>query len=356
MSSTLKMTLSEILQAICTSNAKYVTEHKDTLSDMSEDQLVTEFMKLLDAPRTFTPVGVESLAPSLNGFSAKPTVKKTRTTTAKDVPKQEWMSLEDYVTKKNEGEKRCAFFCERSKEETKNNKVCGALCEDAVGDDPLDFRCVSCKGKAGPIKKKLEKISKPSPRSMLPGFNVPLVPTLPPQPGPLNKFPPIPGLPAPTLPMPVIPSVPTVPVVVPEIATPVLPVPTPVVEVPVVPVVETPAPVVEVPAIPVRAPTPEPEEPTPSKMEWLTISGLANHFTTNMPGYKKLLFKLDSTDQKFYCIGRINSTQIDANATNGLVQLTDKETAFVATLGVTYRFEGQTSMPVIMPIPGLPNL
>ena len=385
-----RASLNELLQAISGSCAKYVVENKEKINDMNEEEITNAFMEVMDAPRVPMPaIGMSGLAPSLNSVQpVAPKVAKSRVVKAtKEVPQQLWIESDEYKRRSDEGQKICAYLCERSTQENKKNRVCAAKCEDSdIGDttDPFEWRCVSCKGKSSNLKKKLEGNKKPSPKTAVPGVNVinSPIPSLPSKPQPMSNGIGMfgnmatPGMPS--LPMPSfggLPSVPSTPAPMPSLPeqpvitksiTPKRPSPKKLEPVPVLASPDTSED--EAPA-PAPAPTPEPEpvpvkeeenEPMPAKLDWLPVSGLATYYTTNYPGFKKVLFKFDTANSKMYSVGRING-DIDQNANKNLVQLNEKENKFVSdTMKCTYTFEGQVnsipSLPSIPSIPGLPSL
>lgn len=330
MSSSLKTSLCEILQSVGYTFAKWVVDNKDSIAESTEDELLSEFMRLIDAPRVPTPtIGMSGLAPVLNaaaGFgqintAAKAPVKRTRT--VKDAPEPLWITIEDYLTRKENGDKICTFVCEKSADENKKGRVCAATVEDTSDPDPFNWKCTGCKSKkTGDIKKKLDK-TKPSLISKgIPGFNVPPVPQVPGM-GPM----PVLGSKPPSLPN--FASLPSLPLSIPETKAVTLP----------------------------KMPEAE-EEPLPASIEWLPVTGLPTYYTTNMPGFKKVLFRMK--DGKMYSVGRING-DINESATSHLVQLNDKETNFVTgQMASTYSFEGTLkmelpSLPGLPSIPGLPG-
>jgi hypothetical protein len=380
-----RASLNELLQSISGSCAKYVYENKEKITDMTEEEITTAFMEVMDAPRVpMTGIGMSGLAPSLSSVQpVAPKVAKTRTVkSTKEVPPQLWIEADEYKRRSDEGQKICAYLCERSAQENKKNRVCGAKCEDTdIGDstDPFEWRCVSCKGKSSNLKKKLDGNKKPSPKTAVPGVNVVNpIPSLPSKPQPMTNgigmfgnmsVPGMPSLPMPSFgglpgaPVPApMPSLPEQPVI-PKSITPKRPSPKKLEPVPVLASPDT-----SEDEAPAPAPTPEPipvkeeeeSEPMPAKLDWLPVSGLATYYTTNYPGFKKVLFKFDTANSKMYSVGRING-DINESANKNLVQLNDKETKFVSeTMKCTYSFEGTMnsipSLPSIPSIPGLPSL
>lgn len=394
-----RFTFNNAIQGIATSFAKYVIDNKEKVPEMTEDELITGLMGVIEAPRVpQTSMGMTSLAPSLNTV-AKTT--KSRAKTTKEVPPQLWIEAEEYKKRSDEGQKICAYLCERSAQENKKNRVCAAKCEDTdIGEltDPFEWRCVSCKGKSSNLKKKLDGNKKASPKVAVPGTNVvaprPVLPNMPQAmtAGIVNLTVPMPSLPMPSLgglggipPMPIgiptAPSLPSMPAPLPT-ATPVglpaaLPVGLP--TMPVIPKAITPKKPtpkklepIPTPATPESsedeaeavAPAPEPTPaPVPSDDEtipapawaWQPIDNLAGYYTCNQPGYKKVLFRQGA--QGVYSVGRING-QIDSNAVKNLVQLNEKEQSFVKGKNISYTYEGPvgTSLPSIPSIPGLPSL
>lgn len=358
MSGSVEFEFAAALNSVFYACAKYVLDNKDKLSDTTEDELVSAFATATKTPRTPNTV-TPPLTGIIPGFGTiQATAPKTavkRTKAVKDAPVQEWIEFDDYKTRKDEGQKICAYFSEKG---TQKNKVCAAKCEDVdttEKPDPLDWRCVTCKDKAGTIKKKFEKAAKQTtPTRVVTGVNIPQVP-LPPRPsmlgGPLPSMPPIFGnLSVPTPSGMVIPSTPSVGLNPPVPMTPSLPIPK----------LSSPKklpPVVPEPSEPEEESEVKEEEP-PAKIEWLAVAGLENYFTTNYPGFKKVLFKLDRANQRMYAVGRVNG-EVDTDAATKLVQLNDKETNFVANImKSSYTFEGSmmATLPSIPSIPGLPGL
>jgi hypothetical protein len=378
-----RVSLNELLQTISGSCAKYVYENKEKISDMNEEEITNAFMEVMDAPRVPMPsIGMSGLAPSLSSVQpVAPKIVKSRSVkTAKEAPQQLWIEIDDFKHRSDEGQKICSYLCERSAQENKKNRVCGAKCEDAdIGDitDVFEWRCVTCKGKSSNLKKKIDGNKKPSPKTAVPGVNVVNpIPSLPSKPQPMangigmfgNMS--VPGMPS--LPMPSFGGLPSVPAptpslpeqpVIPKSITPKRPSPK---KLEPVPVLQTPDSSEDESPIPAPASTPEPipvkedAEPMPTKLDWLPVSGLATYYTTNYPGFKKVLFKFDTVNSKMYSVGRING-DIDEDASKNLVQLNDKENKFVLeTMKCTYTFEGPVnsipSLPSIPSIPGLPGL
>jgi hypothetical protein len=407
-----RFTFNNAIQGIATSFAKYVIDNKEKVPEMTEDELITGLMGVIDAPRVpQTSMGMTSLAPSLNTV-AKTT--KSRAKTTKEVPPQLWIEADEYKKRSEEGQKICAYLCERSAQENKKNRVCAAKCEDTdIGEstDPFEWRCVSCKGKSSNLKKKLDGNKKASPKVAVPGTNVvaprPVLPNMPQAmtAGIVNM-----AVPMPALPMPVFGGLPSIPTglptapVIPSLGLPAMPIasvglpamPT----MPVIPPASLPAmPIASVglPTMPVIPKAITPKKPSPKKLEpipalstpessedeseavtpapeptpapapsddenipaptwsWLPIDNLAGYYTCNQPGYKKVLFKQGA--QGVYSVGRING-QIDNNAVKNLVHLNDKEQTFLKGKGITYTYEGPTgpALPSIPSIPGLPGL
>ena len=377
-----RASLNELLQAISSSCAKYVNENKEKITDMNEEEITNAFMELMDAPRVPMPaIGMSGLAPSLSSVQpVAPKVAKARTVkTTKEAPQQLWIETDEYKRRSDEGQKICAYLCERSTQENKKNRVCAAKCEDtdiSESTDQFEWRCVTCKGKSSNLKKKLEGNKKPSPKTTVPGVNVVNpIPPLPSKPQPIsNGIGMFGNMNVPTLPMPSFTGLPSVPApvpalpeqpVIPKSVTPKRPSPK---KLEPVPVLQTPEVSEDESPAPAPAPTPEPipvkeeeeSEPMPTKLDWLPVNGLATYYTTNYPGFKKVLFKFDTANSKMYSVGRINGN-INENANKNLVQLNEKENKFVAeTMKCSYTFEGTVnsipSLPAIPSIPGLPGL
>ena len=383
-----RFTFNTAIQGIATSFAKYVIDNKEKVPTMTEEELTTGFMEVIDAPRVPQPtMGMTSLAPSLTTTAKVTKARATKVT--KEVPTQLWIEAEEYKKRNDEGQKICAYLCERSTQENKKNRVCAAKCEDAdIGDstDPFEWRCVSCKGKASNLKKKLDGNKKASPKVAVPGTNVvgprPNLPSMPQAitAGIVNMSVPMPSLPMPTfggLPnmmtppvaAPVLPTLPaslptaapalpTMPVI-PKVVTPKKPTPKKLEPIPTPATPESSEDEAEAVApepAPTPAPAPSDDETAPiPEWSWLKIDDLAGYYTCNQPGYKKLLFKQSATG--VHCVGRING-DIDGNAVKNLVQLNDKEHTFLKGKGINYVYEGPVTMslPSIPSIPGLPAL
>jgi hypothetical protein len=371
-----RATLNSLLQDIATSFAKYVSDNKEKITNMSEDDMITAIMDCIEAPRVpQSMIGMSGLAPSLN--SVQPVTAKTAkarsTKTTKDAPQQIWIEVDDYKKRSDEGQKLCAYMPERSVQENRRNRVCGAKCEDADTEgvnDAVDWRCISCKNKGGIIKKRLEGNKKASPKVTVSGTNIiSPMPTLPGMPKPITNGTAIfgnmsvPSAPMPSLPMPNFGGLPSI------ASTPSLP------EQPVIPKTITPKRLTPKKALemaPVTpdssddeeekvmsVPTPEPieTESEPMVWEWIPVPGLSMYYTSNQPGFKKVLFKFDQANSKMYAVGRING-DINDSALKNLVQLNDKEQTFVKNKTLTYSYEGPavSALPAMAPLPSIPGL
>jgi hypothetical protein len=374
-----RATFNGLLQDIATSFAKYVSENKEKITDMTEDDMITVMMGVIDAPRVPQPmIGMSGLAPSLN--AVQPVATKTTKTRApkatKDAPQLLWLELDDYKKRSEEGQKLCAYMPERSVQENRRNRVCGAKCEDATIEgvsNALLWRCVSCKEKPGVIQKRLEGNKKPSPKVAVAGTNIAgPMPVLPGMPKPISNGifgnMAVPGAPMPALPMPIFSGLPpqTLPEqpVIPKTVTPKRLTPKKVLEPAPVPTTPDTSDDEEAKVVPAPAPAPTPEpapapeevEPQPATWEWIPVPGLSMYYTSNQPGYKKVLFKFDQANTKMYSVGRINA-DISADALKHLVQLNDKEQNFVKEKNLTYSYEGP-AVPAIpaLAIPGIPGL
>lgn len=367
-----RATFNGLLQDIATSFAKYVSENKEKITDMNEDDMITAMMGVIDAPRVPQPmIGMSGLAPSLN--SVQPVAAKTTKTRApkatKETPQQLWLELDDYKKRSEEGQKLCAYMPERSVQENRRNRVCGAKCEDTTIEnvsDALLWRCVSCKDKTGVIQKKLEGNKKPSPKVAVAGTNIAgPMPVLPGMPKPISNGifgnMAVPGAPMPALPMPVFGGLPPQPLpeqpIIPKTVTPKRLTPKKALE---MAPPSTPDSSDDEEAKVVPAPTPEPVpeeiEVQPATWEWIPVPGLSMYYTSNQPGFKKVLFKFDQANSKMYSVGRINA-DISADALKHLVQLNEKEQSFVKEKNLTYSYEGPAIPSLAIPgIPGLPGL
>lgn len=350
-----RMNFANLIENVASTFSKYVAENKEAIAEMDEASLTGKLMEIIDAPRAPPPVtGMAGLAPSLSaaaGFGKLQT--KAPASKKKEVPPPLNLTLEDYTERAKEKQKICGHYLSTKK------RVCGAACtdEDMNGEENnYKWRCVTCKGKNFvDVEKKLEKAPATkagTPTRAVPGLNIPVtpppVPTLGTKPPALHQFTAsLPSLPA-VIPNPAVPAVPS------------LPVPEEVPEAPIMPTLPKPPspPKIAVPKVieePVD-PDDDPAAPQPEQVAYQPVEGLANYYTTNAPGFKKVLFRLDGNS--IHAVGRING-QIDATAPSRLVQLNGKETEFVTNVTKsTYKFEGTVPsvLPSIPTIPGLPGL
>lgn len=390
MANSVEFEFAAALQSVFYTCAKYVLEHKETLAETTEEELVSAFSTACKTPRPPIGTTIGMMAPSLSGpvgfggvqpLPAKAT--RTKAKSAKDAPAPEWIELAEYTKRKDEGQKVCAYYCERSADLNQKDRICAAKCDDRTEgvEDCLDWRCITHKDKQGVIKKKINGTTKTiTPNRTVPGVNVPPgpMPSLPIKPLPIGSglignmsVPPpmasIAGLPTMLPTGPVIPAskAPTPK----KVPTPkkLEPIPTPIVDseseaetLPTQEVMSSLPAMAELPGLPSLPPAPVEEEPLPTKPDWLAVSGLTMHYTvSNCPGFKKILFKFDTTQKKMVALGRING-DINAHAMTNLMELNSKEQEFVLktmsekmNTPTDYKFEAP-GIPGLPTIPGLP--
>ena len=312
--------------------AKHINENADSLKEKSIDEIANELREILSFPAPVVHAvpkisqGISGLAPSivntLPGLgpiaAAAPTTMASakRKTVKKEHPPQVWLSLEEYQSSIAGGAKICAYMSSRCKDETKKNRVCGAVVEETTETDPNNWRCSQCVGKPTEITKHTKKS--------------------------VSGIDPIKNLATPIPEVPLASSLPTQPVAtIGEIPTPS---------------------VSELPPLPVNIPVPAAKPMTPAPcLKLARHNGLkSNHLKASNEDLTNILFSVNRevNPPAIKAIGKVQMDDpISEDYENKVEELTTEEKKRVSRYGISYEFTPRVSLPMSPPkMPSLPSL
>jgi hypothetical protein len=316
--------------------AKYVVENYSNIGESTEDELISEFRKLVDVkPPTVGAPGIMGMAPDIN--KSKEGVKRTRTTKEE---KSVWSTVEEFLAKTKDGEKLCSYYSTRASGDNKNKVCCNPVINPTC-EKYNDWRCQTHKDKKSTIDKMINKDSglNIDKSSIVPSLNAPnvtLPPMLPPMMGPVSS----------AVPPPLPPSIPGM--MAPKPSTP---------KVPVAPVISSP---VRVPKIATPPKEPEPVVETPEQLDLARVAGLDNkHLMAKNASLSGMVFEYDTTSSTpgIYLIGKLNITYADAAPADYMDKLTPLSADEQKILSKFPQLTGYKPVaPKIAPLPTLPGL
>ena len=314
--------------------AKHIHENVDSLKEKSMEEIATELREVLNLPAVAsipviqaipkTSQGISGLAPSivssLPGLGpmavSAPASAVKRKTTKKEHPPQVWLTLEEYQSSIADGAKICAYMSSRCKDETKKNRVCGAVVEETTETDPNNWRCSQCVGKPTEITKHTKKS--------------------------VSGIDPIKNLATPIPEVPLASSLPTQPVAtIGEIPTPS---------------------VSELPPLPVNIPVPTAKPMTPAPcLKLARHNGLkSNHLKASNEDLTNILFSVNRevNPPLIKAVGKVQMDDpISEDYENKVEELTIEEKKRVSRYGISYEFTPRVSLPMSPPkMPSLPSL